>query len=100
MWGSPPRLTCLTRPTALEALDDFVEGRARITPHGAHVAGADAGRPDLLTRFQPNRGLLRELGGARLQPLDDGVDLLARGAQLILQLGVEPLAEIVFTLAH
>src|SRR5690242_20488502 len=60
---------------SLQPIEYAIERRPRIGTDGASIASADAGGAHLVATLQPDGGLLRQLRRARLQRLDDGVDL-------------------------
>ena len=98
--GLDRRVRCCTRPAPAQATrsflqpaDDLLDGRPRIGARRTGLAGADR-------RRGAARRLIRQRRRARLQALDDRVDLAAAFAQLLVQLRVEPAPIRVFALAH
>ena len=81
--GSISAGVCSKRPDArsgvscalLTALGDLVEGGARVGLDGADISGAQARGLDLPARVQADAGAFGQFSGARLQRLDDGIDL-------------------------
>src|SRR5688572_28431683 len=81
-------------------MGDLVERRARTGFQRPHVARAQACRPEPLAALQADSGLLRQRGSLGLQVVDDGVDLVAGGAQMVVHLRVELPAYFVLTFAN
>ena len=77
----------------LEPRAHRVQCRGGIGARHAHLAGAERGRATPLAFFAQH-------GGARLQPVDHGVDLATRVAQLLVHLRCDAALEGVFLLSQ
>ena len=79
--------------SGLETPDDLFERSESLGASGASLARVQADR-------RPARGLLRQLGGPRLQSLHDAVDLAPAFSQLVVELGIQTATVGVLALAN
>ena len=77
----------------LQPADHLLDGRSGVRTSRAGLSRADR-------RGGAPRCLIRQRRGARFQAFDDRVDLTTAGAQLFIQLGVEPAPIRLLSLAH